>query len=84
MKLIYRLALGRGSESLRKLKIEINTREHEPVFGLTARPLSVDSRWFKGSTEVTTYSLGELLATKLRALYQRKKERDLYDLFTAR
>lgn len=84
VKLIYRLALGRESEKLRKLKLEINTREHEPMFGLIARPLSVDSRWFRGSTEVTTYCLDELLATKLRALYQRKKGRDLYDLFTAR
>jgi len=84
VKVIYRLALGRDAESRRKLKLEINTREHEPVFGLTARPLSVDSRWFEGSTEVTTYSLDELLATKLRALYQRRKGRDLFDLFTAR
>jgi predicted nucleotidyltransferase component of viral defense system len=30
---------------------------------------------------VNTYSLEELLATKLRALYQRKKGRDLFDLW---
>lgn len=30
-----------------------------------------------------TYSLDELLGTKLRALYQRKKGRDLFDLATA-
>lgn len=30
-----------------------------------------------------TYQLEELLGTKLRALYQRRKGRDLFDLYTA-
>lgn len=83
VKLIYRLALGREASSRRRLKLEINTREHGSVFGLTARNLTVESRWFAGGAEVTTYELEELLATKLRALYQRKKGRDLFDLATA-
>jgi predicted nucleotidyltransferase component of viral defense system len=83
VKLIYRLALGRDSTSRRKLKLEINTREHGSAFGLTERRLSLTSRWFAGSAEVSTYELDELLATKLRALYQRKKGRDLFDLATA-
>ncbi len=82
VKLVYRLSLGRGSTSQRKLKLEINTREHEPVLALASRPLSVECRWFQGRAEVTTYELDELLATKLRALYQRKKGRDLFDLAT--
>jgi predicted nucleotidyltransferase component of viral defense system len=32
---------------------------------------------------MTTYELDELLGTKLRALYQRKKGRDLFDLWHA-
>ena len=83
VKLIYRLTLGFDSGSRRKLKLEINTREHKPVFGLTTQILILDSRWYAGSAPITTYSLDELLATKLRALYQRKKGRDLYDLVTA-
>ena len=83
VKLIYRLALGRDSASWRKLKLEINTREHGSAFGLTERQLSLESRWFAGSAEVSTYELDELLATKLRALYQRQKGRDLFDLATA-
>ena len=65
-----------------KLKIEINTREHFSVFGYRERPFSVDSRWYAQGTEVVTYDLDELLATKLRALYQRRKGRDLFDLAT--
>ena len=37
--------------------------------------------WFKENCEITTYTLEELLATKLRALYQRRKGRDFFDLW---
>lgn len=63
-----------------RLKVEINTREHFSVFGFTERPFTVDSRWFSGEAKIVTFELNELLATKLRALYQRKKGRDLFDL----
>ena len=46
-------------------------------------PFSVTSRWFEGKCEIATYELDELLGTKLRALYQRKKGRDLFDLAIA-
>jgi len=64
-----------------RLKTEINTREHFAVLGLLKRPFHVYSRWFKGECEITTFALEELLATKVRALYQRRKGRDLFDLW---
>ena len=66
-----------------RLKVEINSREHFSVFGFNRLPFSVDSRWFRGTSDIVTYELDELLATKLRALYQRKKGRDLFDIATA-
>lgn len=63
-----------------RLKIEINSREHFTVFGYEKIPYHVDSDWFNGTAKIVTYNLDELLATKLRALYQRKKGRDLFDL----
>lgn len=66
-----------------RLKIETNTREHFTVFGTKHVPFEVQSTWFEGNCQLTTYSLEELLGTKLRALYQRKKGRDLYDLSVA-
>ncbi len=63
-----------------RLKVEINTREHFAVLGLCRRPFSVSSRWFTGAADICTFELDELMATKLRALYQRKKSRDLFDL----
>lgn len=46
-------------------------------------PFKVDSMWFSGEAEILTYQLDELVGTKLRALYQRLKGRDLYDLYAA-
>lgn len=61
-----------------KLKVEINSREHFSVFELQKVEFPVGSRWFSGSASILTYHLDELLGTKVRALYQRKKGRDLY------
>jgi len=66
-----------------RLKIEINTREHFNVLGLTKHDFIVENQWFSGSCKVTTYHLEELLGTKIRALYQRRKGRDLFDLWKA-
>ncbi len=66
-----------------RLKIEINCREHQFVFGPVKKNYSVDSPWFSGKADLTTFKLEELLATKVRALYQRRKGRDLFDLWYA-
>lgn len=62
-----------------KLKVEINTGEHLCVLGYQHIPFQMKSDWYSGSCEITTYHLEEIMGTKLRALYQRKKGRDLYD-----
>lgn len=62
------------------LKIEVNTTEHFSAFARTSVPFRVENPWFSGECAIPTYCLEELLATKLRALYQRKKGRDLFDL----
>ena len=54
-----------------RLKVEINTREHFAVLGITKRAFRVDSRWYTGTTDIATFELDELLATKLRALFER-------------
>lgn len=64
-----------------KLKIEINTAEHFQVLPLRSEYFNVDSDWWSGSAKVATFEIDELMATKLRALYQRRKGRDLFDLW---
>lgn len=66
-----------------RLKIEINCREHFNVFGFNEIPFEVNNSWFTGKCTIASYQLEELLGTKLRALYQRSKGRDLFDLFYA-
>jgi predicted nucleotidyltransferase component of viral defense system len=77
--LIYRYTSNDGMPL--KLKVETNTREHQSLFPLEQHSFAVDSPWFVGESKIQTYNLEELLGTKLRALYQRKKGRDLYDLW---
>ena len=64
-----------------RLKVEINCYEHFDVLGLVKKPFSVENSWFSGQAELTTYKFTELLGTKMRALYQRRKGRDLFDLY---
>ncbi len=66
-----------------RLKVEINSREHFTELGLVKVPFKVANQWFRGQADVTTFLSDELLGTKLRALYQRKKGRDLFDLWYA-
>lgn len=66
-----------------RLKVETNCREHFTVLGLQKVPFKVNNPWFIGECNITTYKLEELLGTKLRALYQRRKGRDLYDMYKA-
>jgi len=63
-----------------RLKLEINCKEHFNVLPWVDFPFEVESDWFSGSAKIRTYSINELLGTKLRALYQRSKGRDLFDL----
>jgi predicted nucleotidyltransferase component of viral defense system len=83
VRLIYRFQSEIAPITPLRLKVEINTREHLHVMPLERRALAVESRWFTGRASVGTYALEEILGTKLRALYQRKKGRDLFDLATA-
>ncbi len=63
-----------------RLKLEINCKEHFNVMDWVGFPFEVESGWFSGSARIRTYNINELLGTKLRALYQRSKGRDLFDL----
>lgn len=63
-----------------RLKLEINCKEHFNVLDWVSFPFEVKSEWFSGKAEIRTYNINELLGTKLRALYQRSKGRDLFDL----
>jgi predicted nucleotidyltransferase component of viral defense system len=66
----------------RNLKIEIKTREILPQKSLVRLPYSVNSTFFKGTANLNIFNVEEMTGTKIRALYQRNKGRDLFDLYS--
>ena len=81
--LVYRFNAEEPQGVVMSLKIEINSREHISVYELETRYFKMQSQWFSGECGIVTYNFNELIGTKLRALYQRKKGRDLFDLYAA-
>ena len=79
--LVYRFN-SEGGIPLR-LKIEVNCREHHSIYGVQDVNYVMNSDWYAGEVLIPTYELTELLGTKMRALYQRRKGRDLFDLWYA-
>jgi hypothetical protein len=63
-----------------RVKVEMANRERIAYDGPRTVPFTVKNPWFTGSANIETFSKEEILATKLRALLQREKGRDLIDL----
>lgn len=80
MHLVFRFSPEAEPDARLKLKVEINTREHECLHGFRKYPFEVASPWHSARTEIVSFAPEELFGTKLRALLQRRKNRDLFDL----
>ena len=78
--LVFKFAPEAEPVTRLKLKVEINTREHQSLNGLRKYPFSMESRWHQAQTEIVSFEPEELFGTKLRALLQWRKNRDLFDL----
>lgn len=83
-RLYYSFIPESNPDHRQRIKIEINTREQFAIDGYKEVKINLDSLWRTGEATVTTFSTEELFATKLRALYQRRKGRDLFDLWMSR
>jgi predicted nucleotidyltransferase component of viral defense system len=80
---IYLRSMFESGSGPMRIKVEVNTFERAPARPLIHRRHSVASSWFSGEAEVQTFELAELVATKVRALFQRSKGRDVFDLWLA-
>jgi len=78
--MVYKMQSTFPPEVPLKLKVEINCKEHFSLLGYKKMPYRVENEWFSGDCELVTFNFNELLGTKMRALYQRRKGRDLFDL----
>ncbi len=66
-----------------RLKVEINCREHFTVMGYKEVEYLAKNTWLDGACNIMIFEAEEMLGTKLRALYQRNKGRDLFDIYYA-
>jgi predicted nucleotidyltransferase component of viral defense system len=81
MHMVFRFTPEVDAQATLRLKVEINTREHAQLYGIRSYPFAVESDWYAGKAEIASYEPEELFGTKLRALLQRRKSRDLFDLY---
>ena len=77
---VYWLTKAQSGIDLR-IKIEINTYERLSVLPFIKIKHEVQSEWYSAEADVPVIQVEEIAATKLRALYQRSKGRDLFDLW---
>jgi predicted nucleotidyltransferase component of viral defense system len=80
MHFVFRFAPEAQPDTTLKVKVEINTREHDSVLGIQQYPFAVDNGWYQATASIASFASEELFGTKLRALLQRRKNRDLFDL----
>lgn len=63
--------------------VEANVTERTPHLAVVEMPFSFPFREQPVQTRIKGYDLHEMLGTKMRALFQRKRGRDLFDLYWA-
>lgn len=80
MRLTFKFTTEADNASQVKLKVEISTREHTPLYALRTYPFEVSNDWHQAKAQLVSFEPEELFGTKLRALLQRDKNRDLFDL----
>ncbi len=78
--LVYQFVPEADAAETLKLKIEINTREHASLYAVRKYPFSLENGWHTAQANIASFEPEELFGTKLRALLQRRKSRDLFDL----
>lgn len=83
LRVIYKIpsAIEPGRELT--IEVEANVSERKPWYPLQHLPFSVQYRGKALTTVIASYHIDEMLGTKMRALFQRRKGRDLFDLYWA-
>ena len=84
---VLRLAFSRPSlmepGTNLKIKVEANATERTPYLPVISIPFLIPFRDDALHTHVRAFDIHEMLGTKLRALFQRTRGRDLFDLYWA-
>ncbi|MDA8093563.1 MAG: nucleotidyl transferase AbiEii/AbiGii toxin family protein [Betaproteobacteria bacterium] len=84
LRLTYRLdcVSEHGSEPL-EIVVEANVTERTPHREIVRVPFAHSFRGQDASVAVNAFDIHEMLGTKMRAMFQRRRGRDLFDLYWA-
>lgn len=66
-----------------RVKVDIQRAPRQLPGGAERPDFHVDSPWFQGGGPVPAFPPEEIIASKVIAVYQRKRSRDLFDLWAA-
>ena len=83
LRCIFKVQSVAEPSRLLTIEVEVNISERTPKFELQHLPFALKFRSHSLSTTIVSYNINEMLGTKLRAMFQRKKGRDLFDLYWA-
>ncbi len=83
LRCIYKIDCVSNPGQQLTVEVETNVTERTPKFELPAMPFAFQHRGREINTSIISYQINEMLGTKMRALFQRKKGRDLFDLYWA-
>jgi predicted nucleotidyltransferase component of viral defense system len=83
LRVIYEVPSVMEQRRVLTVVVEANVTERRPYNPVARLPFEVGFRGETHSAHVTSFDINEMLGTKLRALFQRRRGRDLFDLFWA-
>jgi predicted nucleotidyltransferase component of viral defense system len=83
LRVIYHVPSVAAPGKTLKIELEANVTERTPYQKVSMLPFSFEFRGETLSTTILSFNINEMLGTKMRALFQRIKGRDLYDLYWA-
>jgi predicted nucleotidyltransferase component of viral defense system len=83
LRCVYKVPSVSAPERELTVEVETNVSERLPKYPLQRLPFALDFRGERLQSTLVSYNINEMLGTKMRALFQRKKGRDLFDLYRA-
>jgi predicted nucleotidyltransferase component of viral defense system len=83
LRLTYSVPAVIGQGLALEIVVEANVTERRPHRPIAEIPFEFPFRNAPLSTRINGYDIHEMLGTKMRALFQRKRGRDLFDLYWA-
>lgn len=72
-KMFLRAAYESGAGRM-KVKVEVNTYERAPANTPSRIPFQLKSSWFTGSADVLTFTVDEVVATKIRDRFSGRRD----------